>query len=237
MGQIWLSTIDGVEMVSVPSGEFVMGSDGGDIAEGPSHTVTLDAFYIDKMEVTNALYRKCVDADECPRIERATYFDDPAYDQHPVVNVTWPWARAFCAWAGKRLPTEAEWEKAARGTDGRTYPWGEEIDCERAQFKECGGQTIPVGSKPSGASPYGALDMAGNVWEWVSDRWQEDYYEVSPTHNPQGPPNPGSVRVERVFRGGSWSESADYVRSAYRTWYEPDAKYYNLGFRCVVDSP
>jgi formylglycine-generating enzyme required for sulfatase activity len=92
-------------------------------------------------------------------------------------------------------------------------------------------------SKPSSASPYGALDMAGNVWEWVSDRWQEDYYEVSPTDNPQGPPNPGNVRVERVFRGGSWSESAEYVRSTYRTWYEPDAKYYNLGFRCVKDSP
>jgi hypothetical protein len=135
-GQIWTSPIDGVEMVGVPAGEFVMGSDGGDIAEGPSHTVHLNAFYIDKLEVTNALYRKCVDADACPRIDRATYFDDPTYNQHPVVNVAWPWARAFCAWSGKRLPTEAEWEKAARGTDGRTYPWGEGIDCEHAQYKQ-----------------------------------------------------------------------------------------------------
>jgi formylglycine-generating enzyme required for sulfatase activity len=236
-GQVWTNSIDESEMVSVPAGEFTMGSSEGIVAEGPAHTIHLDAFYIDKYEISNSQYRKCVEAGICTLLQKRTYYDDPDYAHHPVVNVTWPWANVYCEWARKRLPTEAEWEKAARGTDGRRYPWGYEIDCDHAQYKECGGQTVLVGSLPNGASPYGALDMAGNVWEWVIDEWQEDYYQISPSNNPQGPSNPRNIREIHVFRGGSWTESADLLRSTYRSWYEPGAQYYNLGFRCVIDSP
>ncbi|MGD9091754.1 MAG: formylglycine-generating enzyme family protein, partial [Anaerolineales bacterium] len=230
-GQVWISPIDRAEMVSVPAGEFTMGSN--DVSypfrEGPAHTVYLDAFYIDKYEVTNAKYRECVDAGGCLKIIKTDYFDNPDLANHPVVNVTINWARKYCRWAGKRLPTEAQWEKAARGTDNRTYPWGEGIDCEHAQYLDCGGQTVPVGSKPAGASPYGAQDMAGNVWEWTNDLFVEDYYQTSPERNPTG----GKRGNEWVFRGGSWTEEAPYLRSTYRTWYNPNAQYYNLGFRCV----
>ena len=229
-GQVWVSPLDGAEMVSIPAGEFIMGSDKSDFArEGPAHIVYLDAFYIDKYEVTNDQYRACVGGRACLKIQKTDYIDDPDLADHPVVNVTIDWARKYCKWAGKRLPTEAEWEKAARGTDERTYPWGEGIDCDHAQYLDCGGQTVPVGSKPAGVSPYGAHDMAGNVWEWTSDLFKEDYYQTSPEHNPKG----GERGNEWVFRGGSWTEEAPYLSSTYRTWYNPNAQYYNLGFRCV----
>jgi len=236
-GQVWVSPIDGAEMVGVPAGEFIMGSadDAPDAWdwEKPQHAVYLDAFYMDKYEVTNARYRKCVEAGACAWPFDTTYYENADYNQHPVVYVGWHWAKDYCEWAGKRLPTEAEWEKAARGTDGRTYPWGEGIDCDHAQYKECGGQTVPVGSKSKGASPYGALDMAGNVWEWVSDRYQEDTYQATPARNPQGP----KKGTGQVMRGGSWSEPAVNVRCACRSWYMPDARYFNLGFRCARGSP
>ena len=229
-GQIWVSPIDGVEMVGVPAGEFIMGRDDARYErESPAHTVFLDAFYIDKLEVTNDLYRTCLEAGGCLEIERPEYFENPDLANHPVINVDIEMARRYCGWAGKRLPTEAEWEKAARGTDERTFPWGEGIDCDHAQYKECGGQTVPVGSYPLGASPYGALDMAGNVWEWAPDQFVEDYYQNSPERNPTG----GDRGNEFVFRGGSWTESGDLLSSTYRTWYNPNAQYYNLGFRCV----
>ena len=229
VGQIWVNPIDGGEMVSVPAGEFIMGNNTGYDDEQPDHSVYLDAFYIDKYEVTNAQYRLCVETGGCSRLVKTDYYDNPDLGQHPVVNVTLEWAKRYCKWAGKRLPTEAQWEKAARGTDGRTYPWGEGIDCEHAHYLECGGQTVPVGSKVKGVSPYGALDMAGNVTEWVTDRYQEDYYQTSPDRNPTG----GERGIEWVIRGGSWAEAANYVRSSYRSWYNPNAQYYNLGFRCV----
>jgi formylglycine-generating enzyme required for sulfatase activity len=236
-GQVWVSPIDGAEMVGVPAGGFIMGSadDAPDAWdwEKPQHTVYLDAFYMDKYEVTNAQYRKCVEAGACAWPFDTTYYENADYNQHPVVYVGWHWAKDYCEWAGKRLPTEAEWEKAARGTDGRTYPWGEGIDCDHAQYKECGGQTVPVGSKSKGASPYGALDMAGNVWEWVSDRYQEDTYQAASDRNPQGP----KKGTGQVMRGGSWSEPAVNVRCACRSWYMPDARYFNLGFRCIRGSP
>jgi formylglycine-generating enzyme required for sulfatase activity len=235
-GQVWINPVDGSEMVGVPAGEFKMGTGNGYEWEGPEHTVFLDAYYVDKLEVTNAQYRECVASGNCMNLKKRTYIDDPAYDDHPVVNVNWHWAKSYCKWAGKRLPTEAEWEKAARGTDGRRYPWGEGVDCDHAHYKDCGGQTVAVGSFPAGASPYGVLDMAGNAWEWVIDEWQEDYYQVSPYENPQGPVISGPQDMH-VFRGGSWSETGDLLRSTYRTWYEPNAQYYNLGFRCVMDAP
>lgn len=232
-GQLWVSPIDGAQVVGVPAGEFEMGAEGTYAWESPAHVVYLDAFYIDRYEVTNALYRKCVEAGVCHRLGKPDYYNDPALDQHPVVNVTLAWAKTYCAWAGKRLPTEAEWEKAARGAEKRTFPWGEEIDCEHAQYKDCGGQTVEVGSHPASASPYGAEDMAGNVTEWVTDRFHEDYYEVSPLRNPKGHDRGN----EYVIRGGSWAENSAYIRTSYRSWYNPNAQYYNLGFRCVRPMP
>jgi formylglycine-generating enzyme required for sulfatase activity len=230
-GLLWANPIDGSDLVGVPAGEFSMGYDQGNSDEQPVHQIYLDGFYIGRLEVTNAQYRACEQAGECSRLVKRAYIDDPAFDDHPVVNVTLAWAHAYCEWANMRLPTEAEWEKAARGTDGRLYPWGEGISCDHAQYVECGGQMEPADSNPLGASPYGALNMAGNVWEWTSDRYKEDYYQHSPSRNPTG----GDRGNEWVFRGGSWSEAAEILRSTYRTWYNPDAQYYNLGFRCVFD--
>jgi formylglycine-generating enzyme required for sulfatase activity len=215
-------------MVLVPAGEFWMGTDGaGD--ESPRHRVYLDAYHIDKYAVTNALYE---------RFMRATGRQAPAFwndskwngASQPVVGVSWHDAEAYCRWAGKRLPTEAEWEKAARGTDGRKYPWGDQWDSSRANSSESKlGRTTPVGSYPSGASPYGALDMAGNVWQWVADWYDKDYYKRSPERNPRGPESGQS----RVLRGGSWGSNPIHLRTAYRDDETPGYRRYGIGFRCA----
>jgi formylglycine-generating enzyme required for sulfatase activity len=226
------------EEILIPAGEFVMGSpDGeGNDDERPQHTVYLDAYYIDKYEVTTARYQACVDAGACDALQesssatRESYFGNPEYADYPVINVTWYQAEAFCTWEGRRLPTEAEWEKAARGTDGRTYPWGNEApDAGLLNYDGNVGDTTPVGSYPSGASPYGVMDMAGNVWEWVNDWYGEDYYRQSPRDNPPGP----ATGAYRVLRGGSWYCDDDSVRSACRGLYSPVSWSYSLGFRCV----
>jgi formylglycine-generating enzyme required for sulfatase activity len=216
-------------MVHVLAGEFIMGSD-WDSDEQPVHTVYLDAFYIDKTEVTNAQYRKCVEAGAC---EEPGCWDDSDFNapDQPVVCVNWYQAQDYCEWAGKQLPTEAEWEKAARGTDGRTYPWGEGIDCEHAHYLGCDPTmvTVPVGSKPKGASPYGALDMAGNVREWVADWYDSGYYATSPESNPKGP----ASGDDRVVRDGSWDIGGRGVSAAKRFSLPPDSPYAHLGFRCA----
>ena len=229
---MWASPTDGAEMVYIPAGEFIMGSDEGDSDERPVHTVYLDAFYIDTTEMTNSQYRKCVEAGACDTPVKTTYYDNADYAQHPVVYVSWNDADAYCQWAGKRLPTEAEWEKAARGTDGRTYPWGEGIHCDHAHYGGCGEGTVPVGSKPKGASPYGALDMAGNVWEWVADWYDSDYYSQSSWLNPPGPDS----GVGRVLRGGSLHGNQRFTRCAYRVGGNPRYWYFYVGFRCASDS-
>jgi serine/threonine-protein kinase len=205
-------------MVYVPAGEFTMGSNDYD-DEKPPHAVYLDAFWIDKFEVTNALYKKCVDAGKCSAPQesksstRALYYGNSQYDNYPAINVTWENATQYCAFAKKQLPTEAQWEKAARGTDKRIYPWGDTFDVNKLNSSEGGkGDTTAVGSYPSGASPYGALDMAGNVWEWVADWYDANYYKNSPARNPTGPTSGQS----RVVRGGSWGSSATSVRAAAR---------------------
>jgi eukaryotic-like serine/threonine-protein kinase len=238
----WQRPADGMEMVYVPEGEFLMGSPEGEgeSDEHPQHSVVLDAFWIDRTEVTNAQYARCLDAGTCsqPGCWHSNSFN--ANDQ-PVVCVDWPQARAYCEWAGGRLPTEAEWERAARGTDGRTYPWGNQAaTCQYAVIDDgssnsCGqgGAAWAVGSRPEGASPYGALDMAGNVREWVADWYLADYYDRSPQRSPTGPESGES----RVHRGGSWLSGADTVRSAFRNADPPGIRIYNVGFRCATSKP
>ncbi|MDE3089110.1 MAG: SUMF1/EgtB/PvdO family nonheme iron enzyme, partial [Chloroflexota bacterium] len=196
-------------MVYVPAGEFTMGSNDYDW-EKPPHTVYLDGFWIDKYEVTNALYKKCVDSGTCKVADMGEY-DPSGKPNRPVVQVTWYDANTFCQWAGKRLPTEAEWEKAARGTDARTWPWGNDWNPSKLNSWDAGPHTTTdVGTYPQGASPYGALDMAGNVWEWVADWYSSNYYANSPKNNPKGPDSGGY----RVMRGGSWDNNQISVRAA-----------------------
>jgi formylglycine-generating enzyme required for sulfatase activity len=228
---------DGARMVYVPEGEFEMGSNNGDDDEKPVHRIFLDAFWIDVFEVTNALYKKCVDAGRCQppgnssSYTRSSYFGNSQFDNYPVIYVSWDDAHAYCTWAGKRLPTEAQWEKAARGTDGRIYPWGNTFDKNLLNSNEGGkGDTTAVGSYPGGASPYGALDMAGNVWEWVADWYDNGYYANSPRQNPTGP----SSGESRVLRGGSWNHFQNLARAAYRYDYgHPTNRYNDFGFRCA----
>ena len=228
---------NGVEMVLVPEGKFIMGSNDGKPGEGPAHQVFLNAYYIDKYEVTNALYKICVEASACVQPANTSKYKKSEYGQHPVTYVNWGMANDYCEWRGARLPTEAEWEKAARGTDERTYPWGEEIDCSYANYwgKDggCVGGTAVVGGYEKGKSPYDAYDMAGNVWEWVADWYEETYYEISPFSNPQGPERGDT----RVIRGRSWYSYNPFaitdMRSVIRTSFFPSVIDPYTGFRCV----
>ncbi len=230
-------------MLLIPAGAFQMGCDPGNDTycqkdERPLHTVTLDAYYIDKFEVTNALYQACVEADAChPPSEtksysHSSYYGNSEFADFPVVYVSWNDANDYCRWRGSRLPTEAEWEKAARGDgDTRKYPWGnQEPDCSLAKYSGCGRDTAKTGNHPNGASPYGVMDMAGNVWEWVTDWYEGSYYQNSPSSNPQGPEN-GEYRV---LRGGSWRYPPLHLRAADRYHDHPVVRYNLVGFRCAV---
>jgi len=254
------SVLDGAVMVIyVPAGEFVMGSDPGTDpyfwgAESPSHAVYVDAFWLYQTEVTNAMYQMCVEQKACPRPDanrsstHKNYYGNPDYDNYPVILVSWVHAVSYCKWAGGRLPTEAEWEKAARGEDGRLFPWGNsplrgdlanfcDHDCpgnERESGLDDGYRdTAPVGSYPAGVSPYGALDMAGNVWEWVFDYFVPEYYKVSPLENPLGP----AFGTRRVIRGGSWYNPASGIRTVARASLTPDNALGTVVFRCAMDVP
>ncbi len=225
---------DGVPMILIPAGEFQMGSNNGDDDEKPVHTVYVDAFYMDKYEVTNAQFRKFMDATGC---KAPIYWLDSEYNapDQPVVGVNWYGAVGYAEWAGKRLPTEAEWEKAARGgLSDKKYPWGDSTNHDAANYngtdgKDYWGKTSPVGSfAPNG---YGLYDMAGNVWEWCSDWYDEDYYSNAPKRNPTGPSSGGY----RVMRSGSWSGSNGfYLRCANRDDDRPVSTDVVRGFRCCA---
>ena len=226
-------------MKLVASGSFWMGCNSAvdsncDSNESPYHEVTLSGYYMDKTEVTVDAYGECVTAGSCtaPSTGGSCNWGVSGRDNHPVNCVNWTQAGAYCAWAGKRLPTEAEWEKAARGTDGRKYPWGNETaTCEYAVMYGCPGDTLDVCSNsPAGDSPYGLCDMAGNVWEWVSDWYGSGYYTNSPASNPTGPVS-GSYRV---VRGGSFDYGGDdALRASNRSGDLPSYDYVFLGFRCA----
>ncbi len=230
------SPVDGLEMLYIPAGPFLMGFAGGYPDEGPEHTVDLASYWIDKTEITNVAYGLCVQAGACKPPARKSsngiddYFGNPAYADFPVIFVSWTDANAYCAWAGGRLPTEAEWEKAARGTDGRMYPWGNTPpDATRANFGDNKWDVVAVGQYPAGASPYGVFDMAGNVWEWTADWYSPDYYSQSPASSPTGP----ETGTKRVLRGGSWNFDMPGLRTSYRLAKSPDFVYPDTGFRCV----
>ncbi|GAP41701.1 formylglycine-generating enzyme family protein [Flexilinea flocculi] len=237
--------LDTSEMVYVPAGEFIMGADSENHQamswEKPSHEVILDAFWIDKHEVTNGQFAKCVASGYCvqPRSvaskTRPQYYGLADFADYPVIYVDWNQAYYYCAWVGKRLPTEAEWEKAARGTDSNYYPWGNEGD--PVELMNCGhlqdGDTEKVGSYPDGASPYGALDMAGNVWEWTADLFDRKAYSNSPRENPKG----GIEGQIHTVRGLSWAYNATYQSMTIRNRADAYAFSYDLGFRCAFSEP
>jgi formylglycine-generating enzyme required for sulfatase activity len=225
---------DGAMLVFVPAGEFKMGSEYGNIDEQPVHTVFLDAYWIDRTEVTNAMYARCVETGDCrppsntSSYTRSSYYGNPEFDDYPVIYVNWYKAKTYCEWAGRRLPTEAEWEKAARGTDERTYPWGNDIpNADLLNYNSEVGDTTQVGEYPNGASPYGAYDMAGNVWEWVSSLYKPYPYDASDGREDLAASGP------RVLRGISWLGNYQYVHSAFRNRDDPSGFGHHFGFRCA----
>ncbi|HWP60621.1 MAG TPA: SUMF1/EgtB/PvdO family nonheme iron enzyme [Candidatus Acidoferrales bacterium] len=236
------------EMIAIPAGVFTMGSDDGPADERPAHRVELAAFSIDRLPVTNGQFasflnqagptsshgERLFDADDRDaRIHRkdGTWMADKGYERHPVVEVSWTGARAYCAWAKKRLPSEAEWEKAARGADARKYPWGNEApDRTRAQFNAPYNETVPVDAFPKGASPYGVLDMAGNAWEWVSSAYLPYPYNASDGREDL---KPGPVRGTR---GGGHDSPAEELTTTHRgrnLSRNPRSGHHNIGFRCA----
>jgi serine/threonine-protein kinase len=263
-GSTRTSDIDGEVQVYVPAGDFLMGAahsdtdaqqtsvgNGRAYEEIPQFTYHLDNYWIDKFETTNGQYEKCVAAGKCtpPYTDSVfftviqKYYGNPDYDNYPVVWVTWFQAREYCAWAGRRLPTEAEWEKASRGTDGAMYPWGNDpISGDKANFcdKNCTrnianpnfddgyAETAPVGSYPAGASPYGAMDMSGNVWEWTSTLIRPYPYDANDGREDLNAPG------ERVWRGGPWSNGIWWMRSSVRYRSVNFYKWGVLGFRCAA---
>jgi formylglycine-generating enzyme required for sulfatase activity len=258
----------GMNMVYVPAGQFEMGSSDDERAR-PVHTVALDAFWIDKTEVTNAMFTAFLN-EQGNQVEEGVSWLEPGaghrgivyghieendgvfrpqtgYEDYPVIEVSWYGAAAYCSWVGGRLPTEAEWEYAARGPQARAYPWGNTFDGERANYCDAScsydwrdadfddefAQWAPVGTYPGGASWCGALDMAGNVWEWVNDWWSEDYYAHSPADNPQGP-DAGTLRIAR---GGSWFDESWRMSPYCRKALTPSSyRMHWVGFRCVVSA-
>jgi formylglycine-generating enzyme required for sulfatase activity len=235
-GDKWISPVDGMTMLAVPSGEFIMGSNEGYQDEKPPHKVVLASYWIDQTEVTNTMYAKCVQSGECKLPSNTRYYDASKYADHPVVYVNWSDSENYCEWRGARLPSESEWEKAASWDDKkkekRIYPWGMTINCSLANYSlsdnTCVGRTTKVGRYTDGGSFYGLLDMAGNVWEWVADFYNA--YENNPVSRRE------YGMTYRVVRGGSWFEKYNCLRSSCRGWITPDYRDDRTGFRCAMDA-
>lgn len=242
---ILISEKDGAEMILIPAGEFIMGKEDGYVDEKPQRRVFVDAFYIYKYEVTVKQYHEFLKTESGKGHEPdkpygnympSDYLTNRKYENYPIVNVSWEDAQAYCKWSGNRLPTEAEWEKAARGIDGRNYPWGmawNEKNCnwddEKTNFSADGYRfTAPVGSYPQGASPFGVHDMAGNVWEWVNA-----WYKAYPENNYK---DPDFGETYRVLRGGSWLRYPLGLRCSTRDFCLPEGRYNSIGFRCARDA-
>ena len=256
IGSTMLSDKDGMTLVYVPAGEFTMGNKaekgvaickssglscslGWFMYQEPPHKVYLDAFWVDQTEVTNAMYAACVKTGKCnvpdsnKSYTRENYYGNSEFDNYPVIFVTWEDAKAYCAWSGRRLPTEAEWEKAARGTDERMYPWGNDPpNNDLVNYRHIRLDTIAVGSIPKGVSPYGTLDTSGNVWEWVNDWYEETYYSVSPASNPLGPDS----GTEHVLRGGAFGSGVYNTNATFRLISKPAETYAWFGFRCAMSA-
>ena len=247
---------DGMIQVFIPEGPFQMGGLDPNAAtdEKPVRRVTMQGFWMDKIEVTNSMYALCVQGGACNLPQafksetRNSYFNNPEFSDYPVIYVGWGDAATYCEWAGRRLPTEAEWERAARGDDFRTYPWGDDrVDSSRANINYFIGDTTRVGSFPAGASAFGLLDMAGNVGEWVNDYYDATYYSASINSNPPGPTSRTNF-FNRVIRGGSFQDAEAYVRVSKRASVlgpnfnaDLDSREYigetspKIGFRCASD--
>jgi formylglycine-generating enzyme required for sulfatase activity len=226
--------VDGSTLIYIPSSEFIMGNDGFD---APVHNVTIDSYWIQQTKVTNRMYAQCVALGACtPPTEElgGPVYSNPQFANHPVVGVTWDQAQAYCSWTQGTLPTEAQWEKAARGTSGNVYPWGaDEVACDLLNFGYCTGRTSEVDAFPQGASAFGVYDMAGNVFEWVGDWYGQSYYSEAPNVNPTGPAS-GDYRV---IRGSSFESDPDQIASAMRHYGARVYHSRDLGFRCVVAQP
>jgi len=231
------SSKDGMIQVFVPAGEFTMGAgeDKTDDTNTPRHIVYLDAYWIDRVEVTNSMYLKCMQAGGCtPPVSHNLYYNNWVYRDHPVVYITWFQANDYCEWADRRLPTEAEWEKAARGAnDWRPYPWGfDDPNPRLANYTDTDiHESVSSFRYPLGASPYGVLNMSGNVREWIADWYDPNYYAVSPYANPKGP----ETGKERSLRSGSYNETDRGVSIIKRYRHEPQSAGLSRGFRCAQD--
>lgn len=247
-GETIVSSVDGMTLVYIPAGRFDMGSSSGNPDETPVHAVQLDAFWLDQIEVTNTMYASFLNAMGNQTEGGITWLDplDPfvwvqakdgiwqplaGRENYPVVGVSWYGAHAYCTWAGRQLPTEAQWEYAAKGTDQRRFPWGnDDLDCDRARYSGCGNLPVEAGSLELGSSPFGVFDLVGNVAEWVNDRYAADYYLGSPRENPSGPSN----GYYRVIRGGYWGSTYIALQTTHRDWAGADQRESSVGFRCAL---
>ena len=226
------SSIDGMESVFIPAGSFAMGVS-GDATSGPSHKVTVSAFWINRTQVTNAMYALCVQAGVCqPPIRKAInpHYYDPKYADHPAVYIAWSLAEAYCEWTGGKLPTEAQWERAATNDGRRDFAWGNSLPRpDLSTVNNFFHTTTKVGSHPKGASPFGVLDMGSDVREWVWDWYDPYYYNHSPSVNPTGPAH----GKEKALRGASWEDDLSDAHATRRYGHDPDSAGDNRGFRCA----
>jgi formylglycine-generating enzyme required for sulfatase activity len=235
-----ITDVKSMRMILIIAGEFLMGSN-LHANESPTHVLYIDDYYIDLFEVTNRHYRVCEIAGVCAppltarSFTRESYYGNPDFDDHPVVNVDRNMAKTYCEWREARLPTEAEWEKAARGKNGQKYPWGELIDPTFANYSDplSPMDTTAVGKYTKGVSPFGLYDMAGNVWEWVSDSYSDIYQDPSISTNVVGV---DGIQYGEI-RGGSWNDAAEVLRTSARYPVSPNYYYFTVGFRCARSVP